>query len=722
MVAGERRADLALPGALPVAELLPELARAVGVLDGQTAYGGYSLLTSDGRTLSGDTGLTFQGVEDGGVLTISSGVDEEPPRVYDDIVEAMADAVENDMRPWEPAAGRRTALSAAALLLGLGALALALQRPDLVAGAAAGVAALVLLAAALVLARVQQEPEAALTLAWGGVVYAAVSGLTAAAAGPLLEAPAAIAGAGAVLAGLVALVGLGERRALVLPAVVTGAVVAAASGIVTVSSFSAGAVYTVALVVAVVIGSALPWVALGATSTRVDQAHSDADITAEPRPVQPEAVRRDARLGHEILLAVTTTVGLLIVLVAPLAVRLGVTGALVVVCACAVLMLRTRQYRVGSEVAAGLGGAGVAGLVALSVSVLVEQPTWHVALALLLAATGAVLLVFTLVPMTPSVRRGRLGDISRARRSRSDAASSRVRNRARGRGWIVIGLGTIRTSRDRYDPPHQLSTTSVPAITGLEKENHEIRSQTDRSWNAHRGGCCLSVSRPPPSPTSEVPTGDLGHPTGSSATASTGASPDAAPGAAGSAPCALDGTTATAWTEPLPPDTTSGRVPGTGDPEDYNGADCGTAPEVCIRERPTCGNPPEPAEDCRSEPGCDNRPESAREDYNRSDPCGTPPGILQSPRAPRVTLSGDIGHRLRPQRPDLRRRPTTATAATATAARLRPPRLRATAAATTAVRGRAPTPVAPRAATAPGPRAPSPVRTARTAPRHVRVR
>ena len=157
VVAGERRADLALPGALPVAELLPELARAVGVLDGQTAYGGYSLLTSDGRTLSGDTGLTFQGVEDGGVLTISSGVDEEPPRVYDDIVEAMADAVENDMRPWEPAAGRRTALSAAALLLGLGALALALQRPDLVAGAAAGVAALVLLAAALVLGRVQHR-------------------------------------------------------------------------------------------------------------------------------------------------------------------------------------------------------------------------------------------------------------------------------------------------------------------------------------------------------------------------------------------------------------------------------------------------------------------------------------------------------------------------------------------------------------------------------------
>jgi hypothetical protein len=122
-------------------------------------------------------------------------------------------------------------------------------------------------------------------------------------------------------------------------------------------------------------------------------------------------VRKDARLGHEILLAVTATVGLLTVLVAPLAVDLGVTGALVVVCACVVLLLRTRQYRVGSEVATGLV-CGVAGLAATAVSIIVEQPSWHVPLALVLAVVGAVLLVFTLVPMAPSVRRGRLGDIS----------------------------------------------------------------------------------------------------------------------------------------------------------------------------------------------------------------------------------------------------------------------------------------------------------------------
>src|SRR5262245_43792274 len=130
VVAGERRADLVVPGAVPVAELLPGLVRAVGVLDRQTVCGGYTLVAPDGRTLAAEMGLTYQGVEDGGVLTVASGVDEQPPRVYDDIVEAMADAGESEARPWGPTASRRTGLAAAALLFALGAFALGLQRSE----------------------------------------------------------------------------------------------------------------------------------------------------------------------------------------------------------------------------------------------------------------------------------------------------------------------------------------------------------------------------------------------------------------------------------------------------------------------------------------------------------------------------------------------------------------------------------------------------------------
>ena len=43
VASGTRRVDLVLPGAVPVAELVPELARSVGLLDATTVYGGYRL-------------------------------------------------------------------------------------------------------------------------------------------------------------------------------------------------------------------------------------------------------------------------------------------------------------------------------------------------------------------------------------------------------------------------------------------------------------------------------------------------------------------------------------------------------------------------------------------------------------------------------------------------------------------------------------------------------
>ena len=140
VASGSRRVDLVLPGAVPVAELVPELARSVGLLDGATVYGGYHLVTAEGRALAGDAGLVIQGVEDGGLITVSAGVDDPVPRVYDDVVEAMTDVVERDLKPWQPASGRRTALCAAALLLTLGAVALLIQDSRLAAVAAALVA------------------------------------------------------------------------------------------------------------------------------------------------------------------------------------------------------------------------------------------------------------------------------------------------------------------------------------------------------------------------------------------------------------------------------------------------------------------------------------------------------------------------------------------------------------------------------------------------------
>lgn len=411
VASGARRVDLVLPGAVPVAELVPELARSVGLLDPATVHGGYRLVTAEGRELASDAGLIMQGVEDGGLITVAAGVDDRPPRVYDDVVEAMTDVVELDLTPWEPASGRRTALWAAGLLMALGAVALLVQRGSLLAGVAAAVVAAALVTGAVVLSRAQRDAEAAVAVAWMASLYAAVAGLMLVTEDPFFGLPVAAAGGGAMVAGFACLLGLGEGRALVIPPVVVGAIFLATGLVMQAAEFDPGVVLTTVLVLVVIAGSLLPWLALGATSTRVDQLYSTADITAEPRPVDPERVTADARVAHEILVAVSATVGLLLVLIAPLAVSLGIAGTILAVLCCVVVMLRTRQYRTRSEVLVGLV-SGIAGLVSVGVSTLCLHPDWRPTVAVVLAASGAVLLAVTMLPTAPSVRRGRLGDVA----------------------------------------------------------------------------------------------------------------------------------------------------------------------------------------------------------------------------------------------------------------------------------------------------------------------
>lgn len=413
VASGSRRVDLVLPGSVPVAELVPELARSVGLLDGMTVYGGYRLIAQDGRELAADSGLTVQGIEDGGLLTVAAGVDDEQPRVYDDVVEAMTDIVERDLKPWEPVAGRRTALWAAGLLLGLGALALLIEGTT-VASVAAALVAAGLLTGAIVLSRAQAEPEAAVAVAWMGSGYGAAAGLMLApgsTASLFTGLSVAAGGAGALLVGLAALVGLGAGRSLMIPPVVVGAIFGTAGLVRHLADFDSRVVMTTTLVLVVIAGSVFPWLALGVTRTRPDQLFTVQDITADPDDIDAAELGADARIAHEILVAITATVGLLLVLIAPLAVGLGLAGAALAVVCCVVVMVRTRQYRTGSEVLTGLV-SGIAGLGSVAVTVLLTRPEWRPGAAVVLAVTGAVLLMATLLPSTPSVRRGRLGDLA----------------------------------------------------------------------------------------------------------------------------------------------------------------------------------------------------------------------------------------------------------------------------------------------------------------------
>ena len=81
VASGSRRVDLVLPGAVPVAELVPELARSVGLLDPVTVHGGYRLVTRAGVRLAVSGGL----LEGEGDLRLL-----DPPRVDRHAVVALA--------------------------------------------------------------------------------------------------------------------------------------------------------------------------------------------------------------------------------------------------------------------------------------------------------------------------------------------------------------------------------------------------------------------------------------------------------------------------------------------------------------------------------------------------------------------------------------------------------------------------------------------------------
>jgi hypothetical protein len=259
----------------------------------------------------------------------------------------------------------------------------------------------------------RHEPESAVAVAWLGAAYAAVAGLLLAerAASGL---SVAAAGAGVLLtglAGLVVMAGLEPGRALMAPPAVAGTVFLATGLVMRDTALQPAVVLTTVLVLAVMAGSVFPWLALDATGTRVPPLHAAADVTADPPAIDLARTTADVRAAHEILVALSASVGLLLVLIAPLAVSLGLAGTAVGVLAALVLVLRTRQYPSGAEALVGLV-SGVAGLVSVAGAVLWLHPGWRPATAAALTVGGGALLAATLLPVTPSARRDRLGDVA----------------------------------------------------------------------------------------------------------------------------------------------------------------------------------------------------------------------------------------------------------------------------------------------------------------------
>jgi hypothetical protein len=173
------------------------------------------------------------------------------------------------------------------------------------------------------------------------------------------------------------------------------------------AAFDPAVVLTTVLVLVVLSGSVFPWLALGASGTSAHRAPT----RLGPAGLDTDAIRGAARAAHELLTVLSATVGLLLVLAAPLAVGLGAAGTVLAVLACLAVALRTRQYAAGAEVLVGLVSA-VLGLASTAVALVLLHPGWRPVVGVVLAACGAALLAGSLLPGTPSVRLARAGDLA----------------------------------------------------------------------------------------------------------------------------------------------------------------------------------------------------------------------------------------------------------------------------------------------------------------------
>jgi type VII secretion integral membrane protein EccD len=396
-----RRVDLVLPDAVSVAELVPELARCVGLLDVATAHAGYRAVTRDGRVLRPDGGLTAQGVEHGDVITIAAAAHDEPAAGYDDMAEAMTDVVERDVEPWGRAPRGWAVLWSAIVLLLLGAGALVTERGTESASSASSAAlalSVVLVISAALFSRLRDETLAAVSVGNLACVFAAVAGWCWSRHTSLSGTSLTLAGGGVVGAGLSVALGMGKARVLLLPGVVAGAACLATGLLMQATTLDPALPLTTVLALVVISSSGFPALALSASGAG-RHALSGTRATSDSDGLRIDMARlaADARLAREILVAASATAGLLLVVLAPVAVSCGQVGAAVPVLGCAVVMLRTRRYRSALDVLVGVS-SGVFGLVSTVVSWLWLYGSWRLPTAMVVVASGVVLLGHALWP------------------------------------------------------------------------------------------------------------------------------------------------------------------------------------------------------------------------------------------------------------------------------------------------------------------------------------
>lgn len=408
-VVGEsRRLDVGLSSSLPLVEALPSIVRSLGVLDPSLVHGGFALRRADGSSLDQSLSPAAQGVHDGEVLTLARGTSLVEPRVYDDVTEAVIDAVSGKQSPWTARDSSRTALAVSMAFLALCALLLVLN-PDGIAAAAAvaGAGAVLLLVAAAVIARIG-TPEAGNALAIAASVFAGLAGYLVTDAQALWGWPLAAAAGGALAAGGIGFAIVGRSREVQLVPVAWAVAVGVPATFVGLGADPLP-VYAMTAAVVGALSNLLPWLAMTSARLRAVSPQSDQEVFDIPAPIDAEAIARKASSAARVLNALRLGLGGAVITSTPLIASDSVPGAILVALVLVGMMFQSRQAyaRVAVLVVMGLGAAGLA-LTGLTVTL--SQPQLRDEMLIVLGAITIVMVALTLIDPKARLKLARVAD------------------------------------------------------------------------------------------------------------------------------------------------------------------------------------------------------------------------------------------------------------------------------------------------------------------------
>jgi type VII secretion integral membrane protein EccD len=423
VVAPSTRIDLALPADVAVADLLPMLLDMAkeSTPDGGARHGGWCLAKLGDEALDPSRTLASLGVVDGELLQLRRRSDNPPPPLYDDVVEAIAEATPGSYRPWTKETARKIGNIAGSLALIGAAVAALLGGPVSPGGSAlsaavlAGVLTIICLAAGAVVTRVYQAPGT-------GVLVAAAGALPMAFVAGMYVVP--------VDAGMVG------RANLLLGAILTLVVSAAAilvigAGVTTfIATATVAGLATIAFLVATLIAHPAPGIAAGTGAIALAGLSMLPRLTIQlaklPLPHVPSnaedlkdddgfpdyaAIEKRAGLAHEYMTGMIIGCGATAAISAVIAASDGtVWGSVFGLAVALVLLLRARTYANGIQAVALLatGMTAAAGLLLgwLIAATPFERLLWVFGILVLLGAAGLILgTVFPNQKFSPPLRR-----------------------------------------------------------------------------------------------------------------------------------------------------------------------------------------------------------------------------------------------------------------------------------------------------------------------------